>query len=205
MLSLITVKSYSRPILRSQRLVSPLTKSVSSRLYQTPGAKAATREIDFRGFLKEVVEIISSTGVRTGATRTIEAILSFDKLVIDIFRNPSKYQDEKKQISLPKVLKALFVRLGATYVKLGQFIASSPTLFPADFVLEFQSCLDKGPTVPYTVVKKIIEKDLGKPVSSLFKSVDPSPLASASIAQVHRAVLKNGTEVVIKVQYFLLY
>jgi aarF domain-containing kinase len=54
--------------------------------------------------------------------------------------------------------------------------------------------------VPYADIKKIIESDLQKPVSAVFKSIDPVPLACASIAQVHRAVLTNGTEVVVKVR-----
>jgi aarF domain-containing kinase len=120
-------------------------------------------------------------------------------LLIDILQNPTKYQNDGG-FSIPKILKELFNKLGATYVKLGQFIASSPTLFPAEFVLEFQSCLDRGPSVPYADIKKIIESDLQKPVSAVFKSIDPVPLACASIAQVHRAVLTNGTEVVVKVR-----
>lgn len=156
--------------------------------------------MDYQKFLREVIEIVTNTGIRTGIKRTIQAAVSFDKLIVDIFKNPSKYQNENKQLSLPKILKELFTSLGATYVKLGQFIASSPTLFPPEYVLEFQSCLDKGPTVPYSEIRQIIESDLRKPISSIFQSVDPVPLASASIAQVHQAVLRNGTEVVIKVR-----
>lgn len=159
-----------------------------------------TGDVDYQTFLKEVAEIITTTGVRTGIRRTFQAVISFDTLVIDVFRNPALYQGENKQISIPKVLKALFLKLGSTYVKLGQFIASSPTLFPAEYVLEFQSCLDRGPTIPYSEIKAIIESDLERPLSSMFQSVDPVPLASASIAQVHRGVLKNGTNIVIKVR-----
>ena len=110
------------------------------------------------------------------------------------------FQDDSGSLSVPRTLKRLFEELGATYIKLGQFIASSPTLFPAEFVLEFQSCLDNGPTVPYSAIREIIQKDLNKPISSVYSFVDPSPLASASVAQVHRARLKDGTEVVIKVR-----
>jgi predicted unusual protein kinase regulating ubiquinone biosynthesis (AarF/ABC1/UbiB family) len=96
-------------------------------------------------------------------------------------------------------MRRLFEELGATYIKLGQFIASSPTLFPAEFVLEFQSCLDSTPTVPYKTINQIIQKELGKSIDE-FSFIDPIPLATASVAQVHRAKLRNGTEVCIKVQ-----
>ena len=55
-------------------------------------------------------------------------------------------------------------RLGSTYVKLGQFIASSPTVFPAEYVKEFQACLDSTSTVSFVEVKRIIEGELGRPL-----------------------------------------
>jgi len=97
-------------------------------------------------------------------------------------------------------LKRLFEELGATYIKLGQFIASSPTLFPAEYVLEFQTCLDNSPKVPYSEIRSIIQQELKKPISSVFEYVNPVPLATASIAQVHKAKLRDGNEVVIKVR-----
>ena len=93
--------------------------------------------------------------------------------------------------------------MGATYIKLGQFIASSPTLFPKEYVVEFQKCLDSTEALEWNVIKSVIEKELKKnnqSINSVFASIDKTPLASASIAQVHAAVLKNGRSVVIKVQ-----
>jgi aarF domain-containing kinase len=65
-----------------------------------------------------------------------------------------------------------------------QFIASAPTLFPAEYVKEFQSCLDKTPPVPFEEIKAIIRKELSRPLEEVYEYVDPQPLASASIAQV---------------------
>lgn len=101
---------------------------------------------------------------------------------------------------MPRTLRRLFERLGATYVKLGQFIASSPTLFPEEYVLEFQNCLDNTPPIDYSTVKDIVEKDLGRKLYDVFTYFDAKPLASASVAQVHAATLKTGEEVVVKVQ-----
>lgn len=98
------------------------------------------------------------------------------------------------------ILRKLFERLGATYIKLGQFIASSPTLFPEEYVMEFQKCLDKTEPVPFPVIERIIKNELREPLPSVFTSIDPKPLASASVAQVHAAVLAGSNqEVVLKV------
>jgi aarF domain-containing kinase len=100
----------------------------------------------------------------------------------------------------PRVLRRLFERLGSTYIKLGQFVASSPTIFPAEYVEEMQALLDSAPPVPWPTIRAIIAEDLGMPLESEFSSVNEVPLATASIAQVHRAVHReSGKEVVIKV------
>jgi predicted unusual protein kinase regulating ubiquinone biosynthesis (AarF/ABC1/UbiB family) len=100
----------------------------------------------------------------------------------------------------PKLLRSVFEDLGATYIKLGQFIASSPTFFPQDYVEEFQNCLDKTKPFPFATAKKIIESELKQPLDSVYSWVDTKPLASASIAQVHAARLISGEDVVIKIQ-----
>ncbi len=103
-------------------------------------------------------------------------------------------------VSTPVLLRRLCEELGATYVKLGQFIASSPTLFPPEYVAEFQKTLDQTPPMPWSQVKPLIEGELGKPLNKVYKSVEQKPLAAASIAQVHAATLLTGEDVVIKVQ-----
>ena len=100
----------------------------------------------------------------------------------------------------PKLLRTVFEDLGATYIKLGQFIASSPTFFPQDYVEEFQNCLDKTKPFPFSIAKKIIESELKRPLDAVYSWVDTKPLASASIAQVHAAKLISGEDVVIKIQ-----
>lgn len=100
----------------------------------------------------------------------------------------------------PVLLRTVFEELGATYIKLGQFIASSPTFFPQDYVEEFQNCLDRTKPFSFEIAKKIIESELQQPLNSVYSWVDPKPLASASIAQVHAARLNTGEDVVIKIQ-----
>ncbi len=91
-------------------------------------------------------------------------------------------------------------RLGPTYIKLGQIISSGEGIFPAELVDEFKLCRDKVPPEPFRVVREVIESDLGRPLDEVFRWIDRTPLASASIAQVHAATLRTGETVVVKVQ-----
>jgi len=75
-----------------------------------------------------------------------------------------------------------------------------PSFFPKEYVEEFQNCLDKTPSLPFSVIRKIIRDELDQPLEQVYSDIDPVALASASIAQVHAARLVTGEDVVIKVQ-----
>jgi aarF domain-containing kinase len=100
----------------------------------------------------------------------------------------------------PELLRHAFEELGPTYLKLGQIIGSSLGLFPERYVTEFQKCLDRVRPFPFAEVESIVTDELGAPIAEWFTDFDPTPLASASIAQVHTARLANGREVVVKIQ-----
>jgi len=89
--------------------------------------------------------------------------------------------------------------LGPIYVKFGQILSTRQDLLPDDIAQELTHLQDDVPPFPGSVAKAQIEKEFGQPVAILFEQFDETPLASASIAQVHTARLKDGTEVVIKV------
>jgi ubiquinone biosynthesis protein len=91
-------------------------------------------------------------------------------------------------------------KLGPTYIKLGQIISSGEGIFPAELVGEFKLCRDRVPAEPFRVVREVVEADLGRPLDEVFRWVDRTPLAAASIAQVHAATLRTGEAVVVKVQ-----
>lgn len=181
---LLSVRSYIRS-----------TRSLVLRSQQSSRFQAATRGSDtsqnlkrldeFRVLLQECVKLASDTGIKVGVLRTLQLVSASTKLTSEFINKPEQFLTKENTPSFPKILRRLFEELGATYVKLGQFIASSPTLFPAEYVLEFQSCLDRSPTVPFPTVKRIIQSELGtRDLNKYFKSIETTPVASASIAQV---------------------
>lgn len=91
--------------------------------------------------------------------------------------------------------------LGPTFVKLGQVLSLRPDLVGPELADELTQLQSNVPADPAEVVEQIIESELGHPVRELFAEFDPIAVASASIGQVHKARLKDGTEVVIKVQH----
>ena len=93
-----------------------------------------------------------------------------------------------------------FIHLGATFVKLGQVMASSPGLFPERLTGPARRCLDEVPPFPAELVRETIEEDLGAPVRELFETFDDVPLSAASIGQVHACHLFDGRDAVVKVQ-----
>ncbi|MFT3924697.1 MAG: AarF/UbiB family protein [Myxococcales bacterium] len=100
----------------------------------------------------------------------------------------------------PIRLREAFEALGPTYVKLGQLVASSEGMFPDAYCVEFRKCLDRVPAFGADDVNLILREDLQKDPKEVFATFEYKPIASASIAQVHAATLKDGTGVVVKVQ-----
>jgi ubiquinone biosynthesis protein len=101
----------------------------------------------------------------------------------------------------PERLRLAFEELGPTFVKLGQLLSTRPDLVPEAYIDEFTKLQDNVLPLPFETVRAAIERELGKQtVDDHFASLSPSPLAAASIGQVHEAVLKTGEKVVVKVQ-----
>src|SRR5262245_42904845 len=97
-------------------------------------------------------------------------------------------------------LREMLDELGPTFVKFGQLLSTRPDVVPPDIIAELRGLQDDVRPFPYAEVERAIREDLGQPVERLFLEFDERPLAAASIGQVHRAVLPNGREVVVKVQ-----
>lgn len=100
---------------------------------------------------------------------------------------------------LPVRLRLALENLGPIFVKLGQVLSTRPDLLPPDYAAELAKLQDKVPPFDAELSRRQIEQSLGKPIEELYARFDPQPVASASIAQVHRAALFSGEEVAVKV------
>jgi ubiquinone biosynthesis protein len=97
-------------------------------------------------------------------------------------------------------LREMLDELGPTFVKFGQLLSTRPDVVPPDIVAELQSLQDAVTPFPYEDVERVIREELDLSVEQLFTEFDPTPIAAASIGQVHRATLPNGRRVAVKVQ-----
>ena len=107
---------------------------------------------------------------------------------------------EELRATTARRFKDTLAELGPTFIKLGQILSSRPDILPKDFIDELTQLQDRAAPMPVELVFQLIEQGLGKPAHQLFAAIDPEPMASASIAQVHRARLASGEDVVVKVQ-----
>lgn len=90
--------------------------------------------------------------------------------------------------------------LGTTYIKFAQIASNRPDLLPDELIAELQGFQDQVKPVPFSEIKKVLEEELKRPVEQMFSKVESKPIASASMAQVHRATLKTGEIVALKIQ-----
>lgn len=97
-------------------------------------------------------------------------------------------------------LRLAFEDLGPTFIKFGQILSTRPDLLPADYIVELSKLQDKAPPFPFAKIKETFEEDFNQTLEEVFEWLDEEPLASASVAQVHRARTFDGEEVIIKVQ-----
>ncbi|GAG04580.1 unnamed protein product, partial [marine sediment metagenome] len=107
----------------------------------------------------------------------------------------------KKEAMPPEVrLRKTLERLGPTFVKFGQVLSVRPDLLPKNYIRELEKLQDEVPPFSFNEVEKVIEGEFKKPVNQVFSNFEKKPIASASISQVHKAVLKNGKIVAVKIQ-----
>ena len=100
----------------------------------------------------------------------------------------------------PLKMRQILEDLGPTFVKLGQVMSMRPDFLPQEYCDELMKLQSEANPLPFEQIKEIIEKEYNRRWTQVFSSIDEEALGSASIAQVHRAVLISGERVVVKVQ-----
>lgn len=111
-----------------------------------------------------------------------------------------KRREHVTRLSRAERVRMALVELGTTFIKLGQILSTRPDLIPVEFIEELSKLQDDVPPFPYIQVRQIIESELRVPLEDVFQGFEQTPLAAASIGQVHKARLKDGEEVAVKVQ-----
>ncbi|MEA3292479.1 MAG: AarF/UbiB family protein, partial [Pseudomonadota bacterium] len=111
-----------------------------------------------------------------------------------------KQAEELAQLEPPQRIRRALEELGPTFVKLGQMLATRPDLLPPDLIEELEKLQDAVPPIPFKELRPQLEEDLSGSPESVFAEFDTEPLAAASMAQVHRARLKDGQRVIVKIR-----
>jgi ubiquinone biosynthesis protein len=137
--------------------------------------------------------------LRHGLDDFVRATHLYRPLRFAFFLSPDVWFERRRTASRGERLRLALQELGPIFVKFGQAVSTRRDLLPADIANELAKLQDRVPPFPGSVARAIIESAYARPVTEAFASFDETPLAAASIAQVHVAKLTNGTEVVVKV------
>jgi len=111
-----------------------------------------------------------------------------------------KYAEETAVLEAHQRARHALEKLGPTFVKLGQVLATRVDLFPPEWIAEFELLQDAAPPLDFEELRAQLEEDLGGPPEDVFAEFDTEAMAAASIAQVHRARLHDGTQVIVKIR-----
>ncbi len=143
----------------------------------------------------EIIKVLSAFGFRqlvidTGLNRLLGSVKE------EINTSP---RDNAKSLPRPVRIRMVLEELGPTFIKLGQILSTRPDLIPPEWANEFKKLQDRCQHIAFSEIYKVLVFEFPGRLDLLFSSIEEKPLAAASIAQVHRATMKDGTQVVIKV------
>jgi predicted unusual protein kinase regulating ubiquinone biosynthesis (AarF/ABC1/UbiB family) len=112
-------------------------------------------------------------------------------------------RSDEPKLPPPTVLQNILVDLGPVYIKLGQLLSTRPDLLPLEYIEALETLQAEVPPVSWDDVEVLIRQQLHQPLTDTFAVIDPIPVAAGSIAQTHRATLRDGREVALKVHRLL--
>jgi ubiquinone biosynthesis protein len=116
-------------------------------------------------------------------------------LKLQALEKPASHADD-----LATHFRLALEELGPTFIKFGQILSTRPDLLPPSYIAELSKLQDTVPSTPWELIREVLTRELGHEPEQLFATIEPEPMATASLAQVHAAVLLDGQEVVVKVQ-----
>ncbi len=130
---------------------------------------------------------------------TLIILIWWDSLTWSYPKGFTKERREKRQSRRARWLTSELIKLGSAFIKLGQLLSARPDVLPAGWVVQLADLQDKVPSFPFEKAQILLEEELGTKCTNIVE-LDEDPLGAASLAQVHRASLKNGRKVVLKIQ-----
>ncbi len=142
--------------------------------------------------LREIVSVVSKYG--------FDIVLKRAGLYSYIPFKRRLFPEEIEGLTTPEKVRLILEELGATYIKLGQVLSTRPDLIPKEYIDELSKLQDEALPLSFDEVREVVEQELGKSLEEIFAHFESTPIASASLAQVHRAKLRSGESVVVKVQ-----
>ena len=111
-----------------------------------------------------------------------------------------RYARAGRHYTRPEHVRLAIEELGATFIKLGQILSTRTDILPPEYIAELAKLQDQAPPVDSAIIVEMIVEELGYPITEVFATFDPVPVAAASIGQAHAATLPNGKEVIVKVR-----
>jgi ubiquinone biosynthesis protein len=118
-------------------------------------------------------------------------------------KKEERFQDQdlilRSGFPSPERIRLALEELGPSFIKLGQLMSTRADLFPPEYIEEFTKLQDHVPPVPFPEIKKVIEDELKRPLAEIFQTINPEPIAAASVAQVHLAEFSTGERLAVKV------
>jgi ubiquinone biosynthesis protein len=170
--------------------------SISPRRYHPPMPfSPITHRIQHVQRYAQVLEVLAKHGFAEFSQKVgMDTLIDRGRAILGATpRGPSE------QVPLPARLRMVLEELGPTFVKMGQVLSTRADLVPEEWIVEFKKLQNTVPGVDYSVIQKSLEEEFPDKLKRLFRSIQKKPLAAGSMAQVHRARLKDGTRIVLKV------